>query len=316
MNNNSFNIFTIIICLFISISANALVDYSGGGSSFKSRKGAKSRNVRNVSKIKSKIEKKNSSKSAFAKEKSFFFSGKYENVSLKSEEYNTDVNLYELAARIQTPVNLFIDLSYLNVSSDFHGLAKSTTSMQDSNVTALLGINWLKLGTLSDLASINLLGGVSFSPNQSDYGSERVDKIFGVQTSKRFFNFFLDLGYQLTLTADSEDNSEVDIGNIQKIYGALAWIVSVDIAFQIEGATYSVMEGDSKVNSDYLVTKNTFGYVSPKLNLGLAPMVELELGAVFRTSKAKDLNKLVRAKMWNIKGIYGDSLYSSLIVSF
>jgi len=55
--------------------------------------------------------------------------------------------------------------------------------------------------------------------------------------------------------------------------------------------------------------------LSPKLNLTLAPAVNLEMGARFRTNKAKSEQDLKSAKLFDLHGAYTNSLFAGLNLS-
>ena len=75
--------------------------------------------------------------------------------------------------------------------------------------------------------------------SSSELASSRTDKIFGIESVKRFYTFALGLGYRLYMTGTPEDDQEVDIGNIQKLYTLLVDGFH-DISFEVEGAVYNI----------------------------------------------------------------------------
>ncbi|HLE11812.1 MAG: hypothetical protein A2504_15060 [Bdellovibrionales bacterium RIFOXYD12_FULL_39_22] len=247
----------------------------------------------------------------------FSLAGKYEALSLDRRLGDGPVSIYTLEGHLDTAANLFLDLSYSAIASGTTHIAPEGATLQPANAKVMVGLNWLKLGSASDMATFNILGGANFAPSESDFTSSRLDKVVGLQTGKRFYSFILDLGYELTLTEDADQLGEVDVGNIQKFYGKLGWIVSSDIAFQLEATTISISSSDNFTrNALYRLTSDVdFGYLSPKLNLGLGRLVELELGALFRLKRAAQIGKLLDAHLWDTHGVYGDGIYSALIVS-
>ncbi len=308
----------VLLISTVGFRSFALIDYSDSASSSGNSNGAikmnAPRQIPTISQI-------NSGSAEVARGdrllQGFSLSAKYDALKLDAGTKKGAVNILTFDGHVETPANIFLDLSYSGISSKLISIAPQESSFQSANISILLGLNWLKFGSVTDLAMLNLVGGVNFAPSQSDFSSSRIDKIVAVQTSKRFNTFIIDLGYELTLSGEVDNNQEVDIGNIQKFYSKLGWVVSPDIAFQLEGATVTIKNSDNFTRdiSRRLMTEVDFGYLSPKLNLGLGKMVELELGAIFRMTKAQKLEQLVDARLWNTKGLYGDVLYSALILS-
>ena len=123
------------------------------------------------------------------------------------------------------------------------------------------------------------------------------------------------LAYELRMTGSAEGESELDIGNIKTLMAAIGWEASGDIRFEVEGGTHKISKGTDPIKASRLSGDISFGYVSPTLTLALSPVIDMELGAVFRTKRNKE-PALVDARLWNIKGAYGNSLFTSLSLGF
>ena len=118
-------------------------------------------------------------------------------------------------------------------------------------------------------------------------------------------------GYGLALTGPTKNVDEVAIGNIQTLSVAIGWIVSSDIRFLLEGESFKVLSKMNE-NSMFLSRDYQFSYISPKVILGISPFVSLEMGGVFRTKREHTTDEFINAKLWNLKGAYGNSIYASL----
>jgi hypothetical protein len=189
------------------------------------------------------------------------------------------------------------------------------TSSQNGNPEVILGFNWLKFGRSHELATIDLYAGHSFR-SRSDLGSSRNDIITGVETSKRFHEFFIGLGYEYQMTGTPEDIGEADIGNIQKLMATIGWRATPDIQFIIEGESVKVRASDDSFRALRLDEELSFASVSPKIGLGLRPYIQLELGARFQTREVSDSSKLFQTRLWSMGGAYGNSIFAGLIYRY
>jgi len=61
-----------------------------------------------------------------------------------------------------------------------------------------------------------------------------------------------------------------------------------------------------------LIEKVSWSTLSPKLNLGLAPAINLELGARFRMKKPKAESELLQARVFDLHGSNANSLFAGL----
>lgn len=220
------------------------------------------------------------------------------------------LNVTEFKAHFETNYNIWLDAAWAMASFDSSGQIAQGSS-QKGNPQILLGVNWLEFGGAGDRATIDFLGGVNLAQKDSDFASSRLDKVVGVETTKRFSTFVFGLGYKVWLTGTPSNSEEITIGNVQRLSASLGWMVSPDIQFAVEAATVSIGVGDG---DRALVQKTSFGTLAPSVHLGITPSVGLELGAVFRTKRLKDEN-LLGARLWNLPGSYGNKLYAGLGIS-
>ena len=303
-------VFFIILSFFGSFSAHGLVDYSETETVAPAPK-AKSR-PRAVSKVAAPTSASSSGPS-YSPSGMFDLGMAYKSIDVKSDETTGKVNVMEVKGHLATNFNIFLDFKYWQASTDIESLTDNSSS-QEGNPEVLLGFNWLQFGGGEDGTSVDLLFGGRFS-SSSDLASSRTDKIFGIESVKRFYTFALGLGYRLYMTGTPEDEAEVDIGNIQKLYATFGWKVSHDISFEIEGAVYNIGNSNSQTRATVLKTKESFGTVSPKINLQLGSMVGLGIGATFRTDKVSDTESLIGARLWDMSGVYGSSIHAGLDIS-
>ncbi len=231
----------------------------------------------------------------------FSFATNYESMEIGDNKYG----ILNMNAHIQTPVNVYIDASYWN--------ANGNEGSSSGNPRLILGFNWLRFGSPSDEAKLDIYGGVKLS-SSSTLGSSRTDKIVGAETTKRFGTFGIGIGYDMTLTGNPKNNEEHDIGNIGRLTISGGWMVSEDIQFEVEAENFSIAAGDES-RANRLQEKVSFSTLSPKLNLGLAPAVNLELGARFRMKKAKEESNLLAAKVFDLHGAHSNSLFAGLNIT-
>lgn len=225
----------------------------------------------------------------------------YESMEIEGQKFG----VMNIAAHIQTPFDVFFDASYWNASGE--------QSSQAGNPRFLLGFNWLRLGSPSEEARFNLYGGARL-PSSSALGSSRTDKIFGVETTKRFGTFGLGIGYEMTLTGTPKRQDEQAIGNITRLSVSGGWMVSNDIQFEVEAENFKIAKASGS-HASALGEDVSFSTLSPKLNLGLFPALNLELGARFRLKKAKEGLGLLNAGVFDLHGAHTNSLFAGLNLS-
>ena len=281
---------TLSFLFLFSLNAFALVDYTETSSEPKS-----------IQKSNYSTQKISGDSRSLSWKSEFSLSANYEATEIESSKYG----FVNLNTHFQTPFNMYLDLSYWS--------ATTKAGSQNGNPKILLGLNWFKFGGPSDEAKIDFIAGTKLS-GKSQLASSRTDKIFGLETTKKFGSFGMGFGYDLTLTGTAKNDTEMDIGNIHRIVVSGGWMVSNDIQFEMEAENFRITEG----SSDKLVTLSkeiTFSTLSPKLNLSLAPAVNLELGARFRMSKPASNQDLKLAKLYDVHGAYSNSMFAGLGIS-
>lgn len=225
----------------------------------------------------------------------FSLSSGYEMAQINSEK----VGAMNFDLHFGTPYNVFFDGSYWQ--ADYKGQS------QAGNPKFILGFNWLKIGSQSDEARLDLMAGMKLS-STAEIASSRTDKIFGVETTKRFMNFAIGFGYELTVVGDAKNQKEEAIGNIHRISATAGWMVSNDIQFELEAENFKVMESADTNRANYLHTPLRFSTISPKLNLGLGSFVNFILGARFQMQKAAP----TEAKIFDLHGADSSTIFTGL----
>lgn len=219
------------------------------------------------------------------------------------------ISSLHLNTHIQTPVNIYLEVSYWNALYD--------AEKSEGNPKAIVGFNWLRLGSPEEEARLNFFGGGQFAA-KSKLGSSRTDKIVGVETTKRFQNFGLGLGYDLTLVGLPENQNEMAIGNIGRLVFSTGWVVSNDIQFEVEVENFMISSAKNSrsASQERLDKKLNFSTISPKLSLGLSSVINLQLGARFRMKKIPASQNLDSMKVFDLHGANGNSLFAGLGLSF
>lgn len=231
----------------------------------------------------------------------FSFTTNYESLEIGDNKYG----VLNLNAHVQTPMNVYLDASYWN--------ANGNEGSSSGNPRLILGFNWLRFGSPSEEAKLDIYGGVKLS-SSSMLGSSRTDKIVGAETTKRFGTFGIGIGYDMTLVGNAKNSDEKAIGNIGRLTISGGWMVSEDIQFEVEAENFSIAAGDES-RSNRLQEKVSFSTLSPKLNLGLSSAINLELGARFRMKKAKEDSNLMAAKVFDLHGAHSNSLFAGLNIT-
>ncbi|MFX3675735.1 MAG: hypothetical protein ACN6I6_01735 [bacterium] len=237
----------------------------------------------------------------------FELSAKYGVLDAEVGSKSGKVNVTRFDAHFETSYNIWLDASWALGSFDTSSNLGQGSS-QNGNPQAIIGVNWIEFGGAGERASMDFVAGANFAQKDSDFATSRTDKIVGVETAKRFGPLVFGLGYRLWMTGSPGNAAELNIGNIQRLSASLGWMVSPDIRFAVEGATVSIGSGEG----DFALTdKISFGTVSPSMQLALSPTVSLDMGAVFRSKRLKD-EDLLAARLWNLPGSYGSSLFAGL----
>lgn len=289
---------TLIIPLFFSISLPvcALVDYSDEVSSSTPAKSSPSTSNKSMSKM-----PERSSGKSLTWKSDYSLITNYESMKIDDQK----LGVMNIAAHVQTPFDVYFQGSYWS--------ANTNEGSQDGNPKLILGFNWLRFGSPSEEARFDLYGGARLGA-KSELATSRTDKIFGVETTKRFGTFGLGIGYEMTLAGKAKRETEMQIGDVQRLSVSGGWMVSNDIQFEVEAENFTIAADDSgAVNG--LKEKVNFSTLSPKLNLGLAPAVHLEMGARFRMKKAKEELNLASAGLFDLHGSLANSMYAGLNLS-
>ena len=233
----------------------------------------------------------------------------YEALSVRTANEQGDAALMKIDTHFQTPYSFFLDLSYWRLNSVSSDL-ENQTAADNGNPEVKLGFNWLQFGKGHDAATVDLYGAYSFK-SSNGVATSRDDKMVGIETAKRFYDFALALGYEYQLSGTPSDATELEIGNVQTIAASLGWMVSHDIQFVVEGANIKVKEAGEDAGFG-LSQAFSYSYVGPAVRLGISPSIGLELGALFRTQKPQSNEELLSARLWSLKGVYGNSLHAAL----
>lgn len=290
-----FNLSLPALLLSLSMNAHALVDYSESSSDTAKKEGPLNRSAAKLEGTRSE------SKSLFWKS-DFSFTANYEAREIEAEK----MGVINLNTHLQTPFNVFLDLTYWN--------AQNSEGPQNGNPKGIIGFNWLRFGDPSNEAKLDLYAGAKLS-GTSALASSRTDKIFGVETTKRFGTFGLGIGFDTTLTGAPKNSDDMSIGNIQRIAVSGGWMVSNDIQFELEAENFKISESSDANRVNRLENSVSFSALSPKLNLILAPGIGVEMGARFRTNKPKTSQDLRSAKLFDLHGAYSNSLFTGLNLS-
>lgn len=280
--------------IILSQNTQALVDYSD--TSIDSPK------VANKSQIR--LPEQSTSKSSLIWKSDLSFDTNYEML----EVGNSKVGLVNFDMHLQTPVNIFFDASYWQANSS--GPSKGNSS---GNPKFILGFNWFKVGSPNDEAAVNLSAGMRLKSN-SDLASSRDDKIFGVETTKKFGAFGLGLGYEYTISGDTTRATDIAIGSMQRIEVSSGWIVSNDIQFELSIENFKINPNNSP-GTNRLNQEITFSTIGPKLNLQIFKGVNFELGARYQMKKAQSSQDLVAMKLIDSHSLYSNSVYTGLNLS-
>lgn len=302
----------ILLLAVLSSRAHALVDYSEEVDFTPKNSGSEASSEAPKNKVSAKAP---SAKSESRRSSSGLFSlgAYYESMEIPLEGRSGKLNTTHVKGHFQTLQNLYLDFDYRQAETKSETLNPDGQSGK-GNPTLRLGFNWFDVGGNSDKAQINLIGGYSMGQSNSYFATSRNDKIVGVETVKRFEDFALGLGFDMRIVGTPKNESEMGVGNIQTLMAHLGWRATPDIAFVLEGSTTKVAASSETNRLQKLNEDVSFGQLTPKLQLGLSPLIELELGATFRTKRVKD-GSLVEARLWNLTGSYGNSVFAGLLVN-
>jgi hypothetical protein len=306
------SILALFTLLFLSLQASALVDYSDD-SDFEPQNSGASSVKRPTKKSVSSVRPARSRGRTNGK-KYMMVGTRYESVEVKVNEQSGKVHLLGLDTHFQTPYNFFLDASYWQASSSSRTLSPDSSDSQKGNPKLTLGFNWLEFGGQADRANIDLEVGMIFSQSNSAFAQSRTDRFVGLSTAKRFHEFALGLGYHLYLTGTPGNEDELDVGSIRQLSASLGWMVSRDIRFLLEASHFTVGASKSVDRVNRLENDMTFSSLAPKLHLTMSRYILLELGARIRNKRLRQ-GDMTRAKLWNLSGPYGNSMFVGLVAN-
>ncbi|OUR97801.1 hypothetical protein A9Q84_06265 [Halobacteriovorax marinus] len=299
-----------LFTLSISFQCFALVDYSEVEDVKSSRRAAPNRNQPAIIR-KAPAQKASSNNSGGGG--NFELSTLYEQQQVSAQTDDGDLSKVSFVGHFQTDYNLYLDVSYWMANATLNS-SETSGDYEQGRPKVILGFNWLRFGKAQEMSTVDLFAGGVWKGSDS-VASTRTDKIIGIETSKRFYIFALALGYEYHLTGTPESESETAIGNIGILKTSLGWMVSGDISFVLEAGMVKI-DSDSNLDRANRLTESTqFSYLRPSALLGLSRSVSLEIGGVFRTRRARDVDTLLGAKLWNVPGAYGNSLFAGIRLS-
>ncbi len=238
----------------------------------------------------------------------------YQNLDISDDFGQGSIHQYTFDAHFQTGFNIYMDFHHWMGSTSSTDINEKSSTEQ-GNPRVKIGFNWFKIGSAEDLATIDLIGGVDFGHSSSLFARGSTNQFYGIETTKRYHNFVIGLSYTYTLTGASDNEEEMDVGDMKTILASVGWKATPDIGFAIEAARTTIDESDNIGRNYYLKESISYGYISPKLLLGISPLVHLEMGALFRSQRPDVNEDILRARLYDQKGLYGNSLFTKLILS-
>lgn len=295
----------LITLLFLSFNAYSLVDYSDDEAPIVKRSKPKAK----IKRMNSRMPRKSRPKSNITSN-DFELATNYESLSVG----NSKVSKIHFRSHFQTNYNFFLDVDYFTIQSDSLDDDIPTTGYERGNPKIMLGLQWFEFGKSEEKVNLDLLVGMSYE-STSPHASSRTDKFIGLQTMKRFYNWALGLSYMVRATGTPHDQDEMAVGNITTIGSEIGLMVSSDIQFSLLAQNVKINKSSQDQRDNHLKRKLSFSYVMPKLTLALSPTFSLELGAIFQTDRIKDEKVLLPARLWDIKGAYGNSIFTGINLS-
>ncbi|MGZ3809934.1 MAG: hypothetical protein ACXVCE_17755, partial [Bacteriovorax sp.] len=213
----------------LSLNAHALVDYSEPVAESAS-----------MNKTAARVEAKRPESRSLSWKSDLSLTTHYESTEINAEK----LGVLTFNTHIQTPFNVYTDLTYWQAQEKGGSLS--------GNPKAIIGFNWLRFGSPSEEARFDIYGGAKFN-GSSRLASSRTDKIFGLETTKRFGTFGLGIGYDLTLTGTPKKSEDLSLGNVQRIAVSGGWMVSNDIQFELEMENFKISESNDTGRANRLL---------------------------------------------------------------
>lgn len=298
----------------LTVKSYAIVDYTDQDEAFSVPLPSQSSNLKKSSpSVVSKRSRPTTTNQSVGGRQWFHLDYRYESLDVKNEQLQGEgkVVFHKLNGHFQTPYHLYLNLSYWAALSPSQDLS-SSRDVQQGNPSVVLGINWLDFGSQMGMAQVDLVFGTSLKGNNSSsFAHHRNDQWVGLETSKGIGLLTIALGYEFRITGASQVLTELDVGNIQKFSAAMSLRATPDIAFVLEGQAYRLEQGD-ETKAQYLKEKISAASITAKLGLTLSPSIVLDLGGVFQSNRPKSSEELIGAKLWDLTGLYGNSLFAQL----
>lgn len=232
---------------------------------------------------------------------------------VKMNERNGKVQTFNFDGHFQTQYNIFLDFSYWQLSQRSKNIQQESGN-EKGNPLVLLGFNWLEFGSGAEAATVDFYMGGLFGQSGSDLATQRTEKIAGLRTIKRFNQFALGVGYEFHFNGRPDNSQEMEIGDMRRFSASLGWVVSPDIKLLLEANNYKISKSSNSENVKYLDRDINLSSISPKMHLNFSRSVVLEIGGTFRTRRMSD-DSILSAKLWNLEGAYGNSLFAGLGMS-
>ena len=240
----------------------------------------------------------------------FSLGNSFESQKININEQTKKVDKYNFNLFIQSGYNIFMNANFWMAKTDSE-MISSNAKTQNGNPTIKLGFNWLRFGNQTELATVDIFGGMMLK-GHSDFASSRNDQLLGIETTKRFHQMAFGLGYEYRITGDPANPVETMVGNISKFQVAMGWKVSGDINLSLEANYIKVQGTDSPLKESLLYKGFNYGYVTPKMSLALSQLVGIDLGGNFRTKKVLIDESILQAHLWELQGLYGNSIFAGL----
>ncbi len=296
----------------ISLSADALVDYSDSGNNYQRAVETSSPAVPKIAPSKN-ITNKSQARVAAPGNKNVSKSSPFGielQMGLKSSDINeieeeTKLQSYQFAAELVTPYNFSLFSSYW-MGKTKSNLLSEQRSMSKGNGTVGIRTNWLAWGEAYERVSLDFYGARRFKSSDL-LASSRSDYLLGVETAKRFYSLSFGLAFNRTISGNPERESEVKIGNINLVKASIGMVVSSDIRFLLEGGRTTIDRGEA-------LNKLNYTFIAPELRLSLAPLISLNLRGEFRGSSERVSADLLSARLFDLPAVYGNTLSSALVI--
>jgi len=241
------------------------------------------------------------------------FSSSYESQTFKHDNSESKLKHYHFEGRLQTPWDVFLSANYRMTSSSDASLTDSSSS-QKGNPEFKLGFNWLDFGSGANRTTVTLLVGAVLGQSGSDFAHTHTDKIIGIETGKRFGAISMGVGHRVRFVSSPKVESERATGTIQTTEAAVQCELTDDISFGVLGRYISIRDEAKEAREKKLLETVNYGVVTPKLTLRISSMVDVELGGNFLTRQVKEENLLIDAKLFDLPGIYGNSIEAGLTI--